>query len=343
MPTVVVPSPSGSGPNGSNCTCAPPRAHAYTAVILETRATPALEFALRHMACSLPEDWGLMLVSSRGMRGFVRTSLAPLLRSRRLAVWELLQHAQELQRVCPLELEGGGGGGEAPGEGPWCTAATTAPAMRVPRSSVFERWTTGWDLANQVMLSEPIFRAIPTEHFLMFQTDGLLCRPLSPADQSALLRYDYVGSPWRWDPMGLGVLGWTLLPSSRAAVGGNGGFSFRTRSVILRILEEEKRRQWFDAPIGASGGDWEDLFYARRVVAVGGRLPPHDFALAFAVESILPPPHERPMGYHNPWKYLSETELRALARVCPTISESLVWQNSSEPLACARGSGPALP
>jgi hypothetical protein len=94
----------------------------------------------------------------------------------------------------------------------------------------------------------------------MFQTDGLLCRPLGASDLAALLRYDYVGSPWRWDPMGFNLFGLTLLPSSRAAVGGNGGFSFRTRSTMLRILEEEKRRQWFDAPIGAGGSDWEDRF-----------------------------------------------------------------------------------
>ena len=356
MPTLLVPPPA-----GANCSCgaSPPPAH--TAVILETRASPALEFAVLHMACSLPEDWGLMLVGTRAMRGFIRAAFAPLLRSRRLAVWELQPHAQELQRVCPLQLlgsegeEGGGsdgGGGSGSGGsgssssssgegegGAWCAGEATAQAWRVPRSPAFDRWTTGWDLANQVLMTEPFYRAIPTERFLIFQTDGLLCRPLGASDLAALQRYDYVGSPWRWDPMGLALLGVPLLPSSRAAVGGNGGFSFRSRSVVLRILEEEKRRQWFDAPLGGSG-EWEDLFLARRVVGAGGRLPPHDFAQAFAVESMLPPPHERPLGYHNPWKYLSETELRALARVCPPISESLVWSNASAPLACrARGAG----
>ena len=81
MPTVLVPPPA-----GSNCSCgaSPPPAH--TAVILETRASPALEFAVLHMACSLPEDWGLMLVmgGAAGLamlayKGFPRWFSRPLL------------------------------------------------------------------------------------------------------------------------------------------------------------------------------------------------------------------------------------------------------------------------
>jgi hypothetical protein len=322
VPTVVLPAES-------NCTCASHPAPAYTAVMLETRASPGLEFAVRHMACSLPDDWGIMLVVPRGMRGFLRAAFGPLLRSHRLVVWELSQASQDLQQVCPQD--GGGGGG---GEGSWCTARATAPAWRVPRSPAFDKWTTGWDLANQVMLSEPLFRAIPSDRFLMFQTDGLLCRALTASDISALERFDYIGAPWRWDPLGVALFGAVLLPSSRAAAGGNGGFSFRTRAVILRILEEEKKRQWFDAPLAGGPGDWEDMFYSRRIAAAGGRLPPHDFATSFAVESILPVGGAPPLGFHNPWKYLSETDLKTLSRMCPAISESLAWANASLPQSC---------
>jgi hypothetical protein len=322
VPTQVVPTLG-----LTNCSCSPSTPPAYTAMILDTRASPALEFAIKHMACTLPEEWGLMLVGTRAMRGFVQEALLPLLRSRRLAVWELSPHSKELTHMCL-------------GEGGWCPAASTAPAWQVPRSAASEAaWTTGWDLANQVMISESLLRAIPSEHFLVFQTDGLACRPLAQGELAALLKYDFWGAPWRWDPMGFTLFGLNLLPSSRAAVGGNGGFSFRTRSTVLRILEEDKRRQWFDAPLNQGGSDFEDLYLARRVQGVGGRLPPMELAQAFAVESMLPPPSVRPLGYHKPWMYLSEVDLRALVRVCPTIAESLAWNNASEPLACSSRGG----
>ena len=59
----------------------------------------------------------------------VEPAFAPLLRSRRLAVWELQPHAQELQRVCPLQLLAEGEGAAA-GRGRAGRGALARPLRR---------------------------------------------------------------------------------------------------------------------------------------------------------------------------------------------------------------------
>ena len=80
-------------------------------------------------------------------------------------------------------------------------------------------------------------------------------------------------------------------------------------------------------PLSSVGRGAEDVFFSERVEDVGGRLPPREFARAFAVESV---PHAAPWGYHKPWWYMGEDALRDLFKSCPVISESLSW---ARPLA----------
>jgi len=298
----------------------------YTALIIETRFTPALEFAIRHMACSLPNDWVMMLVASIDMRGALREGFDDLLANGKLIVWELSSETQEMHRLCPLEASRG-----------WCVSTTSGPSWNSQgRLNPHTQWPSGWPaFSNAVLMSEPLYRAIPTDYFIIFQTDGLLCRALEAQDIQALNAYDYIGAPWRWDLMGTYFFSWLVLPSNRASSGGNGGFSFRRRSLSLRIIQEEKAGQGFFKRLGMGqgGGDHEDLFFSKRIQSYGGKLPSHDFAAKFAVESVFYP---QPLGYHKPWVYLSETELRALSKHCPIIAESLVWNNATEPSMCRK-------
>lgn len=297
---------------------------AYTAMIIETRFTPALEFAIRHMACSLPNDWVVMLVATLDMRGALRDVFSGMLASGKLIVWELSSETQEMHRLCPLEGSRG-----------WCESTSSGPAWKLQgRPSSHAQWPSGWPaFSNAILMSESLYRAIPTDYFIMFQTDGLLCRALEAEDIRALTAYDYIGAPWRWDPMGTYFFSWLVIPSTRSSAGGNGGFSFRRRSLLLRIIQEEKAgRGFFERlGVGMDGGDYEDLFFAKRVQSYGGKLPSHDIAASFAVESVF---NSQPLGYHKPWMYLSETELRALTKHCPVIAESLLWSNTTELSAC---------
>ena len=119
-----------------------------------------------------------------------------LLRAGRLRLWELVEGRRALREVC--HADGGGGGGERG----WRVLATTRtarveadPAVVDPeglaqesQEPVLPEWGKGLDLANQIMLTEPLLDAIPTDNYLVFQADGNLCRAPAPGDLAALRR-----------------------------------------------------------------------------------------------------------------------------------------------------------
>ena len=287
------------------CAAAMPDARAdFSAVIVETRASPALVFAVRHMACTLPDDWPILLVAAPDMRAFVASNFSDLLESGRLRAWELAPDSQSLRRPC------------RGADGSWCVAAETAPPRRIPRAPAFSQWAQTWEVCNQITLSGALFAVLPSRQYLVFQTDGLLCRTPSPSYLAELSRFDYVGPPWSVHP------GRRASVGAGGGVGGNGGFSFRTVDVLVRTIETEYAGRWLDEPLSSVSTGAEDVFFSERVEAVGGRLPPADFARAFAVETV---PHAAPLGYHKPWWYMSPDEMRTLISNCPVVAESLAW------------------
>ena len=305
----------------------------YTAVMIETRATPAVVFAVRHMACALPaRSWALLLVTTRAMRPFLLREFGDLLAGGRLRVWELAEAQRTLERWCPP--------GTRCSSGRSCAHAPhpASAAARLP-------WSRGWGLANEILLSEEFYRVIPSEHFLLFQTDGLLCRALPDSDAAVLARYDYVGSPWAWEEEGDGA------NRPRAPRGGNGGLSWRGKGALLRALAAARRAQWVEAPLTptAQNSGWnEDMWFAiggarSALAAVGGRLPPAALAKAFGVEELYHAPEAgaqpaRPLSFHKPWRYLGENALRALIEACPVVAECLGWTAAAgAPLSCAAG------
>jgi hypothetical protein len=235
------------------------------------------------MACSLPQDWAVILVMAHSMRDFVFEELADLLISGRLRVWELSNSTRALHHICPnFETHA------------WCTESTVAAPEATP-------WSTTWDLGNEIFLFEPLFLATPTSRLIVFQTDGLLCRPLTKTDISTLLPYDYIGAPWTHHREEVG-----------GGTGGNGGFSFRNRDTHLRVLEAHRARG--EGPAQQN----EDHFFSERVTDAGGRLPPLELATNFAVETLF---RDRPLGFHKPWKFLAASELARLFDGCPVIEE----------------------
>jgi hypothetical protein len=277
-------------------------------VIVEPRVSPGLSFALRHMDCALPPEWVIVLVTARVARGFVFKEFGTLMRAGRLHMWELARDTQDLERVCACADDSGAGEGRIMA----VTAPAGAPAHR-------ERpWIVGAvGLANQILTSSALMLAIPSERFLNFQTDGLLCAPLTPARADALFEYDYVGAPWDW----------------RGGKVGNGGFSIRSKAAIARAAAATRAEQWFAKPLDAYGN--EDMWLADTLSRLrGSRVAPHDIARAFSVETL---PHPQPLGYHKPWGHLGEADLRALIASCPVILEALAWNGTGTPTICARG------
>ena len=277
----------------------------------------------------------------------MRSNFSDLLATGRLHVWELAPHAQELVALCPLASASAAGGGGGGGDG-WCEAAVTAPAWRIPRSEVMSRWPDTYDLVYHLPLSPAFLAAIPSRQFLIFQPDGLLCRMFSAAYLEQLRKFDLVGAPWSF-----------MRAEERGGTGGNGGFTFRTKALVARILEHVRGGFMFDVPFVPQlrrGGENEDMFLSYWVRAarwratplrahpspsslhvlthraqmqrVGGALPTFDFAASFSVETVFAP---ESWGYHKPWAYLGGEQFQSLVARCPVIAEASAWNKWEEP------------
>ena len=151
---------------------------------------------------------------------------------------------------------------------------------------------------------------MPAERVLVFQTDSLICRRGIEAFQS----WDYIGAPWRKDDL------WCVGKPWLTGVGGNGGFSLRSRAKTLECLDA----------FGYLRGQCEDVFYAEAMPKVGAALADRAAAEAFSVESTLPERYAAlrgeaggggagsagPFGFHAAYKWLDSQQM---ARLLDTI------------------------
>ena len=111
------------------------------------------------------------------------------------------------------------------------------------------------------------------------------------------LQYDYVGAPWS---------GGIDDPLSTDAVG-NGGFSLRNRSAMIRLLEENPY---------PNNGIQEDTY----ISGLAKYKPPLNKACAFSMESI---PCWDSFGLHAPWKHIF---MDLVIQVVPNIQELISLQ-----------------
>jgi hypothetical protein len=114
------------------------------------------------------------------------------------------------------------------------------------------------------------YASIPTNTFLLFQTDSILFEKNKHLIRH-FLKYDYVGAPWRWNVL-TGV--------------GNGGLSIRNKSKMLEIIEKEP---YNDEP--------EDVFFSMNKT-IPLYKPSLQDATHFSVEYIYEPVT---FGSHQPW------------------------------------------
>ena len=126
---------------------------------------------------------------------------------------------------------------------------------------------------SRLLTTPAFYQHIPTEMFLVFQTDTMIF-----AEQKDLintfLHYDYVGAPWHG------------APTSRAGLRiGNGGLSLRRKSKMLEIIRTEPYL-----------GEPEDVYFCNSRVPLN--VPSVDEAMQFSVEHIF---HPTSFGCHKPW------------------------------------------
>jgi hypothetical protein len=132
---------------------------------------------------------------------------------------------------------------------------------------------------TRVLTDEAFWEGVPGEHVLVFQTDCFLRdNAIEP-----WLKYDYVGAPWDvW-----------VDPRLRRKVG-NGGFSLRKKSAMLRCLQQHPWRS----------KDNEDI-HVSLACADTLDIPSWKEAVAFVVETTFDE-NVKPLGFHHAWAYIEQ-------------------------------------
>lgn len=143
---------------------------------------------------------------------------------------------------------------------------------------------------SSIFYNKDFYHYIPTEIFLVFQTDSLIsCKYKHFINY--FLQYDYVGAPW-----------------DRKNIG-NGGLSLRRKSKMLYLLENYSK---YIHP------DIEDLFFSGHIIPDKNILykPSAIQARHFSIENIL---CSESFGIHRVFLHYPEHILIRLENVCPGL------------------------
>lgn len=147
---------------------------------------------------------------------------------------------------------------------------------------------------SKLFYSDLLYSNIPTEMFLVFQTDTVICSQFKE-NINQFLEYDYVGAPWNHLPMPLAKVG-------------NGGLSLRRKSKMKEIVEKCKFKNIGNKYIN------EDLVFANGCGIVNLNKPTSEEAKMFSVENIY---HDKSFGIHKAYHYHDADKI---AGWCPEIT-----------------------
>jgi Protein of unknown function (DUF5672) len=147
------------------------------------------------------------------------------------------------------------------------------------------------DEYSKLFATRSFYDNIPTEIFLVFQTDTVVCNKDLLNDY---LEYDYVGAPWPWSKPDMANIG-------------NGGLSLRHKTKMLEIIDKVE----FD-------NINEDLYFAKGCKQLNCKLPDLEKQKKFSNESMLT---DDSFGVHKLWVYYNDDELSKRYQTCPGIKE----------------------
>lgn len=132
---------------------------------------------------------------------------------------------------------------------------------------------------NEFLTSEKFHNMIEKDVFLIIQLDVLILKKIP----DFYLKYSYVGAPWPH---------WPEIPC------GNGGFSLRNKSDMLKIIRLCK---W--------NGEPEDLWFSKMCIKLRLNICPRNYASLFSSEWIF---NIESCGVHDPM--FSEDKLILMAK-----------------------------
>jgi len=129
------------------------------------------------------------------------------------------------------------------------------------------------DLYSKLLLSKDFWNLFQSEHLLIYQEDSIIFKK----GIEDFLEYDYIGAPW--------------LPGQAGNLKvGNGGFSLRKKSAMLKCLED-KNPQADSIP--------EDVFFSQTLINSNwGNIANLEIAKNFSQERV---PTKNPLGGHQYW------------------------------------------
>jgi hypothetical protein len=127
---------------------------------------------------------------------------------------------------------------------------------------------------NELMMSRRILDEIPTEVFMIIQTDSLICKGGAHL-LNKFMKYDYVGAPWK-----------------ATHTIGNGGFSLRRKKKMLEILEKCPNKNHN-----------EDGYFGGGCEAARPHKPSPEEAEEFSIETIFN--GKQAFGIHKAWHHMA--------------------------------------
>ena len=154
---------------------------------------------------------------------------------------------------------------------------------------------------------ENFYKYIPTETFLIFQTDSMILKE-NKDKINDFMEYDYVGAPW---PKTMGILGKMQV--------GNGGLSLRKKSKMIELLKYKDKGIDTEYPRLCGKYIAEDQFFNGYLVKdITVYKPSIEKAKEFSIEAIY---YEHPFGIHKCWNWLNHNQLNILKHKYPDINK----------------------
>ena len=150
---------------------------------------------------------------------------------------------------------------------------------------------------NSLLTSEKFHEYIPTETFIVFQTDSMIC-PEYKNLINEFLEYDYVGAPW------------CNIYKVKEKVG-NGGLSLRKKSKMLEIIKKCPKKEI----------DNEDIYFSHSCIDINK--PSIDKASDFSIETTY---KDKSWGVHKFWKYNDSKNIESKKNYCKGIDTLISLQ-----------------
>jgi hypothetical protein len=140
---------------------------------------------------------------------------------------------------------------------------------------------------NLFMNDKSFYDKIPTETFLVFQTDTMIF-PRYKNYINSFLKYDYVGAPWNHKPRNNQNVG-------------NGGLSLRKKSKMLEIMDKDPNKNC-NEDVYFSSSNYVSLYK-----------PSFEDSRYFSIEGIF---SNQSFGCHKCWNYHNK---RMLIKTYPSL------------------------